>query len=63
MDVAAVILGGLAGSLVSGKLSEELKWHMNLIFGVCTLGMGIASVVLMKNMPAVDFCCWQPAFG
>lgn len=53
--MAAVALGGLAGSLVSGKLSEEMKRQMNQIFGVCALGMGIASVVLMKNMPVVVF--------
>lgn len=55
VDVASVVLGGLAGSILGSKLSDELKQKMNWIFGVCALGMGISSVVLMKNMPAVVF--------
>lgn len=55
MDVASVVLGGLAGSVLGGKLSEDLKQKMNWIFGICALGMGISSVALMANMPAVVF--------
>lgn len=51
VDVASVILGGLAGSIFGSKLSEDMKRQMNLIFGVCALGMGISSVVLMKTCP------------
>ena len=56
LNVAAVAVGGIAGSLLSKKLSEELKTQMTFIFGICALGMGISSVVLMKNMPAVILC-------
>lgn len=55
VNVTSVILGGLIGSLVGGRLSEDLKQKMNWIFGICALGMGISSVVLMRNMPAVVF--------
>ena len=56
LNVAAVAVGGIAGSLLSKKLSEELKTQMTFIFGICAMGMGISSVVLMKNMPAVILC-------
>lgn len=55
IETAAVILGSLAGSALGSKLSEDIKQHMNWIFGICSLGMGISSVVLMKNMPVVVF--------
>ncbi len=55
INVMSVILGGLAGSVVGNRLPEDLKQKMNWIFGVCALGMGISSVVLMQNMPAVVF--------
>lgn len=55
VDVASVVLGGLAGSCLSGKLSNEIKSRMNTIFGLCAMCMGISAVVLMKNMPAVVF--------
>jgi uncharacterized membrane protein YqgA involved in biofilm formation len=53
VDVLSVVLGGLAGSAVGNKLSEEKKEQMNHIFGLCAMAMGIASVFLMKNMPPV----------
>ena len=55
VDVLSVVLGGLAGSIVGSKLSENLKNTMNTIFGLCAMCMGISAVVLMKNMPAVVF--------
>lgn len=55
VDAASVALGGLAGSIVGSKLSENLKQQMNTIFGLCAMCMGISAVVLMRNMPAVVF--------
>lgn len=55
VDVSSVILGGLAGSILGNKLSENLKNQMNTVFGLCAMCMGISAVVLMKNMPAVVF--------
>lgn len=54
-DVASVVLGGLAGSLLGPGLSEDRKQTLNWIFGLCAMAMGISSVVLMENMPAVVF--------
>lgn len=55
INVASVIIGGLAGSLIGSKITDELKQKMNWIFGVCAMGMGISSIMLMQNMPAVVF--------
>ncbi|MBR2812779.1 MAG: DUF554 domain-containing protein [Solobacterium sp.] len=52
-NVLAVVIGGLIGSVVKDRLSESLKENLNMIFGVSSMGMGIAGIVLMKNMPAV----------
>ncbi|MDO4648535.1 MAG: DUF554 domain-containing protein, partial [Eubacteriales bacterium] len=40
---------------VGHKLSLDFKEKLNMVFGVCAMTMGIASVVLMVNMPAVIF--------
>ena len=55
IGVVAVAIGGFLGSVIGHKLSDEFKRQMNMVFGACALGMGIATIVLMKNMPAVVF--------
>ena len=52
-NVLAVALGGLIGATAGNKLSQEFKEKLNLIFGICAMGIGISSIVLMQNMPAV----------
>lgn len=52
-NVLAVALGGLIGAVCGDKLSDEFKEKLNLVFGVCSMGIGISAIVLMKNMPAV----------
>ena len=52
-NVVCVFLGGLAGSAVGGRLTEEFKEKLTMIFGSCALAMGITSIVLVENMPAV----------
>lgn len=55
INTAAIFLGGIAGALLGNKLPEKYKEQLNLIFGLCSMGMGISSIVLMKYMPAVVF--------
>ena len=52
-NVLAVALGGVIGAACGGKLGQAFKDKLNLIFGVCSMGIGIASIVLMQDMPAV----------
>lgn len=53
VNVLAVALGGVLGTLFKRRMSTEFTSMLNLVFGVCAMGMGISSVVLMVNMPAV----------
>lgn len=62
INVLSVALGGLLGSLIGNKLPPKLKEEINLIFGICAMGMGMGSVCLMKNMPAVVFAVIAGSF-
>lgn len=55
INTTSVLLGGLAGTLLGNKLSSDFKSSLNLIFGVCSMTMGIGSIIHMENMPAVVF--------
>ena len=55
INTVAIFLGGIAGALLGDKLPEKYKEQLNLIFGLCSMGMGISLIVLMKYMPAVVF--------
>lgn len=55
INALSVVFGGIAGALIGKKLSPEFKANITLIFGVCSMGMGISSIGLMKYMPAVIF--------
>lgn len=55
IDSLSVVLGGLAGTVIASRLSTQMKENLNMIFGLCSMGMGISSIVLMENMPAVVF--------
>ena len=52
-NVLSVALGGLAGALFGRRLPEHFRNGLNAIFGICAMGMGISSITLMENMPAV----------
>lgn len=53
VNAAAVVIGGIIGSVIKDRLSDNIKTTLNMIFGLCAFGMGITSVILMENMPAV----------
>ena len=55
INVSLVVLGGLLGSIIGGKLSDNFKKNMTMVFGFCAMAMGISSIVLMKNLSAVIF--------
>lgn len=54
-DVLSVVLGGLLGNVIGHRMPDTLKRDMTTAFGVCAISIGISSVILMKNMPAVIF--------
>lgn len=52
-NVLAVVVGGIIGTVIGPRLSPHIKEGLNTIFGVCAMAMGISSIVLMENMPAL----------
>lgn len=55
INALSIAVGGVVGSFVGEKISPRFKENINLIFGACSMGMGISSIALMENMPAVIF--------
>lgn len=55
IDAASVAIGGILGALAGHKLPAYLKTQLNIVLGLCSMGIGISSIGLMKNMPAVIF--------
>ncbi len=55
INTGAILLGGILGGLLGHHLSEEFKTNLTMIFGVCSMGMGIYAIAPMKYMPAVIF--------
>lgn len=49
----SIFIGGVLGGLLGHLLTEEFKKQITLIFGVCSMAMGIPSISQMANMPAV----------
>ena len=52
-NASAVALGGIIGILFKNRINKDLKYNLNLIFGLCSMAMGITNIILMQNMPAV----------
>ncbi len=55
IDCLSVVCGGLLGSFLKNHLNKTFTDNLNMVLGLSSLGMGIASIVLMQNMPAVIF--------
>lgn len=55
VNVLAVFVGGFAGAFLGPRLRQAFKENLNLVFSVCSMAIGISSIVLMKNLPAVIF--------
>ena len=51
----SVILGGIFGCILGKKMDRGLQDKLQMVFAVCSMSMGIASIILMQNMPAVIF--------
>ena len=57
INALSIVIGGILGAFVGHKLSPKFKEDITLVFGVCSMGMGISTIGLMENMPAVIFFC------
>ena len=52
-NCGAVLLGGLLGTLLGKILPETLKEHLSTLFGLCSIGIGVNSIVRASGMTAV----------
>lgn len=55
VNALAIAAGGFLGTIAGGRLSQDFKEKLNMVFGCCSFAMGISSICLMENMPAVVF--------
>lgn len=55
VNALSVAIGGLIGAVLGNKLTDDFKDKINMIFGCCSMAMGVSTIVLMENMPAVIF--------
>ena len=53
VNVISVFLGGILGTALKSQITPDFSAKLNLIFGICAIGMGIPSIIQMVNMPAV----------
>lgn len=54
-NALSIFFGGILGVFAGHKLSAELKEKLTMVFGCCSLGIGISSIPFMSYMPAVIF--------
>ena len=50
---AAIIAGALLGAALGGHIPERLRTNLTLIFGLCSMAMGIVMLAKTVSMPAV----------
>ena len=53
VDCAGVAVGGLIGTLCRRALAQRLRENMPLMFGICAMAMGVASIVRAVDMAIV----------
>lgn len=53
VNSACVLTGGIAGALLGKKLKKRLCQSLTLIFGVCSMTLGINSIMKMEQLPPV----------
>lgn len=53
IDALSVIIGGVIGAVLGPRLSVGLRNCLNLIFGACSMAMGISYIVKLQTLPAL----------
>ena len=49
INALSIAVGGVIGALFGHKLPTKLNSELTKIFGICSMGMGVSSIGLMKN--------------
>lgn len=55
INALSIAGGGVLGAIIGHRLNSDFKEKLQMIFGVCSMTMGVSAIALMKNMPAVVF--------
>lgn len=53
INSSSVLLGGLLGAVLGHFVPERVRTTLSVIFGVCSMAMGVAYIVKIKTLPAV----------
>lgn len=53
INSTCVFAGGVIGAMLGKKLKKHLCDALTLVFGVCSMTLGINSIIKMETMPAV----------
>ncbi|MDU8923592.1 DUF554 domain-containing protein [Pasteurellaceae bacterium LIM206] len=53
INAGAIIIGGLLGAMIGGRIPERLRTNLTLLFGLCSMCMGIVMVAKVAYMPAM----------
>lgn len=49
----AIVAGALLGAFLGGRIPERLRANLTLIFGLCSMAMGVVMLAKTANMPAM----------
>ncbi|TDQ59599.1 hypothetical protein EDC45_0256 [Mesocricetibacter intestinalis] len=53
INAGAIICGALIGSIIGGHIPERLRTNLTMLFGLCSMGMGVVMTAKAVNMPAM----------
>lgn len=62
-NCGAVLLGGLLGTFLGKVLPETLKEHLPTMFGLCSIAIGVNSLIKASGMTAVVLAILLLVFG
>lgn len=62
-NCGAVLLGGLLGTFLGKALPETRKEHLPTMFGLCSIAIGVNSVIKASGMTAVVLAILLLVFG
>lgn len=51
----SILFGGIFGAVGGKYMSNDFKTNINMIFGACSMAMGVYAIAPMKNLAAVIF--------
>lgn len=55
INAMAIAVGGVLGAVLSNRIEDKTKDVLNLLFGLCAMGIGVRSLSTMENMAPCIF--------